>query len=1029
MRVGILGPLTVTVDGRPVDVTGARLRTLLVRLACEPGRFVSVERLAAALWPEATPTDPANAVQSLVSRLRKTLDGHPALMSGAGGYRLDVPPGDVDAHRFERLAGEGRRALRDGDPARAATLLADALDLWRGPPDVDDALAARWEELRLAAIEDHVEAVGPRASGLVARLRELTAAHPLRERLAAHLITALHAEGRRAEALAAFEDCRHRLAEELGVDPSPQLRRAHLLALTDRPGGNLRTPLTSFVGRDDDVDRLATQILDRRLVTLVGPGGAGKTRLATTVAARDPHAAWLVELAPVTEAADVPAAVLRALDGGGQLETPPRVRRVDVTGRLAELLAPADALLVLDNCEHVVEAAAKLSEDLLGRCPKLRILATSREPLGILGETLFPVGPLPPEPAVRLLRDRAEAVRPGFEVTPAAVEICRRLDGLPLAIELAAARLRSFTAEQLVARLDDRFRLLTGGSRTALPRHRTLHAVVAWSWDLLEEQERAFGAAVAVFPGTFDAGAAAAVAGVRDAEPFLDMLVDRSLLQVVAGDTVRYRMLETIREFALEELIRAGRVEQARSAHTAHFLGLVERAEPHLRTGAQVDWLARLRPERANLHAAVTHTCDTGDAATAFRLGAACAWFWTFEDNHAEAAALLGRILAVPGDVPADVRTVVLAVYIINSGFAGDFQFAEGLLDECLALAAQVPPGTGHPFVGLIEPVVMMFRDDSTNGAAAIQRRLAGPVEPWSRGMLLSILGHLRENDGDVDGMLSAQEAAAAAFREIGERWGLSMTLASIADARARRGDFTAAAALFAESIELHHQLGVRTSEAYQRIRLAAIRHHTDGPAVARAELRRFADDPASLPRDVSHAMLELGQLARYDGDLDEAERCYLEAWRRQAESPLVAPQYRAVVLVARAQLDVRRGDLPAAAARLAEALGLAVPVRDMPVVAQIAIGSAALAAARGEPVTAAEILGVARVLAGGDDLSNADLITQSAALRELLGAAGYDDAVRRGAGMDRAAALSLISRFAPVGADGQGREDRQDAQ
>ncbi|WP_327008922.1 winged helix-turn-helix domain-containing protein [Dactylosporangium sp. NBC_01737] len=945
MRVGILGPLTVTIEGRSVDVTGARLRTLLVRLACEPGRFVSVERLAAALWPGTTPTDPANAVQSLVSRLRKTLDGHPALVSGAGGYRLDVPPGDVDAHRFERLAAEGRRALRDGDPARAATLLAEALDLWRGPPDVDDALAARWQELRLAATEDHAEAVGPRAPGLVARLRELTAAHPLRERLAAQLITALHADGRRAEALAAFEECRHHLAEELGVDPSPQLRQAHLLALTDRPGGNLRTPLTSFVGRDDDVERLAAQILDRRLVTLVGPGGAGKTRLATTVAARDPHTAWLVELAPVAEAADVPSAVLRALDTGGQLDPPQRFRRGDVTGRLAELLAPADALLVLDNCEHVVEAAAKLSEDLLGRCPKLRILATSREPLGILGETLFPVGPLPPGPAVRLLRDRAEAVRPGFEVTPAAEEICRRLDGLPLAIELAAARLRSFTAEQLAARLDDRFRLLTGGSRTALPRHRTLHAVVAWSWDLLEEPERDFGAAVAVFPGTFDAGAAAAVAGVRDAEPLLDMLVDRSLLQVVPGGTVRYRMLETIREFALEELIRAGRAAPVRSAHAAHFLALVEHAEPHLRTAAQVDWLARLRPERANLHAAVTHACDTGDAATAFRLGAACAWFWTFEDNHAEAAGLLGRILDVPGDVPAHVRTVVLAVYIINSGFAGDFQFAEGLLDGCLALAAQVPPGTGHPFVGLIEPVVMMFRDDSTNGATAIRRRLTEPLEPWSRGMLLSILGHLRENDGDMDGMLAAQESAAVEFRRVGERWGLSMTLASIADARARRGDFTAAAALFAESIELHHQLGVRTSEAYQRIRLAAIRRHIDGPAVARAELQRFAGDPASLPRDISHAMLELGQLARHDGDLDEAERCYVEAWRRQAESPLVAPQYRAIVLVGRAQLDLRRGDLPGAAARLAEALGLAVPVRDMPVVAQIAVGAAALAA------------------------------------------------------------------------------------
>lgn len=1023
MRVGILGPLTVDVGGQPVDVGGARLRTLLIRLACEPGRLVSVERIAVALWPDATPTDPANAVQSLVSRLRKTLGGDPALVSGAGGYKLDLAPDDVDAYRFERLAAAGKAQLRDGDPAGAATLLAEALDLWRGPPAVDDALAARWEELRLSAIEDHVEAAGPRAPGLVARLRELTAAHPLRERLAAHLVEALHAEGRRAEALAAFEECRHHLAEELGVDPSPRLRRAHLRALTDRPVELLRTPLTSFVGRDDDVDRLGTQILDRRLVTLVGPGGAGKTRLATTVAARDPHTVWLVELAPLAEAADVPAAVLRALDTGGQLEPPQVARRLDVPGRIAELLAPTDALLVLDNCEHVVAAAAALTEDLLGRCPKLRVLATSREPLGILGESLFPVGPLPADAAVRLLRDRAEAVRPGFEVTPAAAEICRRLDGLPLAIELAAARLRSFTAEQLAARLDDRFRLLTGGSRTALPRHRTLHAVVAWSWDLLEEPEREFSAAIAVFPGTFDAEAAAAAAGVPDAEPLLDTLVDRSLLQVLndgtAGDTVRYRMLETIREFALDELARAGRAGQVRSAHAAHFLALAERAEPHLRTAAQVDWLARLRPERANLHAAVTHVCDSGDAVTAFRLGAACAWFWTFEDNHAEAAALLGRILAVPGqdpaEVPLDARTVVFAVYVINSGFAGDFQYAEGLLDDLIALAARVPPGTGHPFVSLVEPVVMMFRDDSGNGEAAIQRRLAAPVEPWSRGMLLSILGHLRENDGDIAGMLTAQEAAAVAFREVGERWGLSMTLASIADARARRGDHPTAAALFAESIELHHQLGVHTSEAYQRIRLAALRRHIDGPAAARAELLRFTEDPTVLPRDASHALLELGHLARHDGDLDEAERCYTTAWRKQEHSPLVAPQYQAILLIGRARLDLARGDLPAARERLSEALSLAVPARDMPVVAQVAIGCSALAAAAGLPVTAAELLGVARAIGGGDDLSNADLPLQAAALREALGDAAFDDAVRRGAEMDRAAAMSLISDPAPA--------------
>jgi len=704
-----------------------------------------------------------------------------------------------------------------------------------------------------------------------------------------------------------------------------------------------------------------------------------------------------------------------------------RPRRFDVLGQLVESLAEASALVVLDNCEHVVDAAAKLSEELLGRCPKLRILATSREPLGILGEHLFPVGPLRlPDggdvdaatagtfPAVQLLQDRAAAVRPGFTVTgdnvTPVVEICRRLDGLPLGIELAAARLRTFTVEQVAARLGDRFRLLTGGSRTALPRHRTLHAVVAWSWDLLGAREREFGEALAVFPGTFDALAAAAVTGVADPDTFLDALVDRSLLQVAGDGTVRYRMLETIREFALEELARHGGVGPARAAHAAHYLALLEAAEPHLRTAGQLEWLGRLRPERDNLHAAVAHVCDAGDALTAFRLGAAAGWLWTFEDNHAEAAGWLERIMRVPGAVPADLRVVVLAVYVVNSGFAGDFQYNPALLDELLVLARSVPPGRRHPFIDLIEPVALMFRDDSERGEAVVAERLAGPVDAWTRAMLLSLLGHMRENDGDIDGMLQALDAAAVQFRKVGERWGLSMTLASVADAYRRRGDFATAVAHFEESIDLHHQLGIKTSESYQRINLASLRRHTESPEVARAELRAFVEDVGSASRDVSHAMLELGHLARADGDLDEAERLYVESWRLQDVAPLVAPQYRAIVLTGRAQVDVARGELDIARARLAEAIGLAIPVRDMPVVGQVAVAWAGLVRAQGDPLTATAILGAAERLAGVRDLSNADWTGLLDELRAELGDAAFDAAFARGIGMPRAKALELVT-------------------
>ncbi|MEV8515833.1 BTAD domain-containing putative transcriptional regulator [Dactylosporangium sp. NPDC051484] len=1112
MRVGLLGPLTVEVDGRPVEVGGARLRTLLVRLALEPGRFVPLDQLVDALWPDGTPgggsgarggqapADPANAVQSLVSRLRKTLGaGNPALESGPGGYRLNIAPGDVDACCFERLAAEGRAALRADEPSSATRLLREALDLWRGPALADSggergAVVARWEELRLAATEDLIEASGLAAetrAGAIAELQELIVANPLRERLVALLIRALHADGRQAEALAAFEECRLRLADRLGADPSPELRGAHTAVLRAgaRPPrtGNLRAPLTSFVGRAGDVQRLATQVADSRLVTLVGPGGAGKTRLATTVSAalgrQLSDGAWLVELAPVAEAAEVPAVVLRTLTAGGlgQPESGMRPRRIDLLDQLAEALTLPGVLLVLDNCEHVVDAAAKLSEELLGRCPKLRILATSREPLGILGETLFPVGPLPlpgllplpgplppglspplalqpgrdpavtggpatvldsattrdramtdgraltrdramtaawasASPAVQLLRDRAAAVRPGFTVTDdnvgAVVEICRRLDGLPLGIELAAARLRSFTPEQLAARLDDRFRLLTGGSRTALPRHRTLHAVVAWSWDLLGPQEREFAESLAVFPGTFDADAAAAVSGAADAEALLDVLVDRSLLQVAGGGRVRYRMLETIREFALEELGRRGGAGPARAAHAAHFLALMEEAEPHLRTGAQVEWLDRLRPEQDNLHAAVAHVCDTGDALSAFRLGAASGWFWIFEDSHAEAVLWLRRILAVadsgPDPVPTDLRLVVTSMYVVNSGFAGDFQVAAEQLDELVSLAAAVPPG-GHPFVELIEPVVLLFRDDSERGGEVIRRRLDGSVDPWTRAMLLSILGLLHENDGDIDGMVRELNAAAAQFRRVGERWGLAMTLASVADAHTRRGDFAAAITHLEESIELHSQLGVHSSGAYLRISMAALRRHTDGPQVARALLRAFVEDARQPARDVSRAMLELGHLIRAEGDIDEADRLYLEAWRLQQQSLLVAPQYKAIVLAARAEVDVARGEHDLARARLAEALDLALPARDMPVVGRLAVTFAGLVRALGDHVRAAELLGAAERLAGTRDAANADWTGRLAQLRADLGAAAFDAALARGMDMPRARALELV--------------------
>jgi tetratricopeptide (TPR) repeat protein len=358
--------------------------------------------------------------------------------------------------------------------------------------------------------------------------------------------------------------------------------------------------------------------------------------------------------------------------------------------------------------------------------------------------------------------------------------------------------------------------------------------------------------------------------------------------------------------------------------------------------------------------------------------------------------------------VPPDLRLVVSSMHLVNSGFAGDFQFDQALLDDLVAQAAAAPLG-GHPFVELIEPVVALFRDDSEGGAELVQARLAGAINPWTRGMLHSVLGHLRENDGDIDGMLAELTASADAFRSIGERWGLAMTLASLADAHTRRGDFATAIALFDESIGLHAVLGIRSSEAYLLVSRAALHRHTAGPQAARAMLRAFVEDPGQSARDVSHAMLELGHLARAEGDFDEAERLYRQSWRLQEESPLVAPQYKAIVLTARAEVDLARGEPGPARGRLADAMGLALSVRDMPVVGKVAVGFAGLVAFLGEPERAAAILGAAELLSGARDAANADWSARAAALRATLGDAAFDTATARGLEGPRAEALALV--------------------
>jgi predicted ATPase/DNA-binding SARP family transcriptional activator/tetratricopeptide (TPR) repeat protein len=1053
VRVAILGALLVADDaGRPVEVGGARLRALLTRLALDPGRAVGVDALVEDLWGDTPPADRLNALQSLVSRLRRALPGAP-VESGPTGYRLALGPDRVDALEFERLADAGRQALA-ADPAAARRLLTEALALWRGPALADAAgrswaedAKARLDERRLAATEDRIDAeleLGGHAA-VLPELAALARDHPLRERIRGQHVRALYAAGRQADALAAYEDVRRLLAEELGVDPSPALQQIQLRVLraapepqpAAAPRTNVPAQLTSFVGRDADLAEV-TGLLDRhRLVTLVGPGGAGKTRLAGETAVRVlagfPDGAWLAELAPVTGGAEVPQAVLAAI---GLAETGPRepgqpaASQADAMTRLVDLLAGRCALIVLDNCEHLIESAARVAAELLARCPRLRILATSREPLGITGEALAPVAPLglPPadatpaqalrHPAVTLLADRVAAVRPGFQVNDETVapviEICRRLDGMPLAIELAAARMRSLPVTEVAARLDDRFRLLTGGSRAALPRHQTLRAVVAWSWDLLTSAEAALADRVAVFPGGITPDAARAVCAggpvaAVEVPDLLAALTDKSLLQQMPGLEPRYRMLETLREFGTERLAVTGDVAAVKRAHARHFLALAEEAEPHLRGPEQLEWLPRVIAERDNLLAAMRFTVDTGDADTAVRLGAALAWYWTLRNEHGTAAAWLSTVADVPGAAPGDARALCIVVGVISR--IASVHDLSGLSERIATAHAAYPePWSEHPMLGLLEPITAMVTDDDELAFTLLDTS-PEPADPWGRATRHLLAAMLYENEGRFDEHRDSLKRALEAYRDVGERWGLSATLSALGSLRLADGDVEGSVAAYAEAHQLMGQITANEDASFTRTRLAQA-YARGGDldraraelVIARAEAERFHSAIGLVTSD-----LGLGELARETGDRVEARRRVERALGAARITPGGLSQLTAMVLASLATLDAEDGEAERGRDRIREAVSLPGADRDMPVIGAVALAAAFVELRAGAPERSARLFGAALALRGAEDRGNPQVDLLRRELTAALGAETlhrlYDD----GAALPREQAMGLL--------------------
>lgn len=848
MRFGVLGPLAVwTTDGRPVRIPERKVRLLLADLLLHNGTPVSVDRLAEDLWGDRQPGNPANTLQTKISQLRKVLDdpepGARRLVGfESGAYVMRV---DTDVDRFREL-------VASGDPAAA-------LEIWRGDVLADlnnepftAPAVQRLTEERLTAYAQWAQRKLDRGdeTDLLETLTALAKAHPLHEKIRALQLIALYRAGRQAEALDSYREIRDLLAGDLGLEPGPELVTLQQSILTHDPSlrtrPNLPEPLTPLLGRESAVRDIIDTIGKSRLVTLTGPGGVGKTRIAVEVANRL-GGGPLVEFAGIAGewVTERTAATLGIREDNG-LITAIRARR---------------HLLVMDNCESATEAIAELVATLLRAAPDLRILTTSQEPLGIAGETVWPVPPLDTDTAVELFVDRA-GPRFSFENKETLAEICQRLDGIPLALELAAARARAIGAEDLLARLDDRFQLLTT-NRGGPARHRTLRAAIDWSWDLLPAAERVALSRLAVFTDGWQADAAEAM-GASLAE--LANLADRSL--VTAGP--RYRMLESVIAYAWEKLQNP---EQTRQRHAEYYAGLAERLDPVLRTRDQRGALVRFDEESANLRHAFDTAVRQGDAELAHRLVRASSWYWFLRGRVGEARRSMRQALDL--EQRAETR-------------AWDVGFGV-IAGECTDEA----------------------------GFAAAREIEAAPA----RARALWFLGSVLTTMGDMAAAEPMTEQALAIFRETGDRWGLAAAINDRVTQRKSAGDFAAAEADAAESDRIFTSLGERwglLQSSFVRGSFAEISGDYEKARKLHENGLRMAEELSLWP-EISYQLSWLGRTALLTGDYAAAGELHERAMRIGAERGFTPAQRYAQTGLA---LGLRReGKLDEAERQLLEVL------------------------------------------------------------------------------------------------------------
>jgi predicted ATPase/DNA-binding SARP family transcriptional activator len=1007
MRIGLLGELEVVDDeANEVTISGAKLRALLALLALHVGRVVSAEHLVDALWGDDPPAGVRNSLQGLVSKLRRALGSADLVVMRGDGYALDVAPEAIDVGRFEQLSVEGRALAAEGVLDRAVSLFVQADSLWRGDPladfvyqDFASGAITRLSESRLALLEERLdlEVQLGRHQQAIAQLEELVATHPLREGFRGLLMLAQYRAGRQADALRIFQEGRRLLGDELGLEPGPVLRQLESAILTHDPSLTPRTAptsgrtgigapshpsipnaLTPLVGRDTELQDLRHVLATHRLVTLVGPGGVGKTRLALEVgrveAENFAYGGCLVELAPIGDPAGVPAAIASALD-------------VADPNRLAEMIGNRDLLIVLDNCEHVITAAAEVAEGLLLRCPGLRLLATSREGLRVSGETIWPVPPLASDDAVRLFLTRAEATGATIELSDehgVIADICARLDGLPLAIELAAARTRAFPVDQIAARLNDRFRLLTGGSRTALPRQQTLRAVVDWSFELLFDDEQRVFERLSIFPGGCDLATAEtvcaddAIAAV-DVADHVRALVDKSLvIAVPVRGGLRFTQLQTLAQYGRERLTERGDAVHIRNAMAKYFALMCAQSAAAFTGPQQRAWLTAIDQEHDNLRAALEWAVANDDAETALMIAGGAAWPHWLTGMVTEGRRWIDDAFACRGE--ADERTRALALT------------GRGLLD----FLAGVVERTDHDLEAALEifkrhhdiPSMALTRSFYAEQAAvrgdldeARRRRLeivdfygASPEEPFAVAARSYSLAKLALLDGDLVTAERHYRAATEGFGRLDRPVMSSMCLGMVADFDERAGDYSAAITTLEAAIETNESLLGGFTGSLQG-RLGWVLLHDGQLARAEAVYQRALDSARRLRHTMVLFQTQAGLAALHR--LDRRDDAAIDA-ATEALELYQADGFRRF----RNRIDPKI-DLQAAAAVCCEVL-------------------AAIAAERGEPEQAATLLGRSDLLRGESGVEvpafiRDDVIGARAAAVAALGATAFAAAFARG--------------------------------